>query len=111
MAKYVYSFGAKGTDGDASMKNMLGGKGANLAEMARLGMPVPAGFTITTEFCTAYFEAGGKFPEELKGHRVLVGYTGVKAVKQGTMKLFEVTDCGPEERDQPEEEDEDDPPF
>ncbi|MEE9603099.1 MAG: PEP/pyruvate-binding domain-containing protein, partial [Thermoguttaceae bacterium] len=64
--KYVYCFGSKGTDGDASMKNLLGGKGANLAEMARLGMPVPAGFTITTEFCSAFFDEGGKFPQSLK---------------------------------------------
>ena len=67
MAKYVYYFGPKGTDGDASMKNLLGGKGANLAEMARLGLPVPAGFTITTEFCTDYFEQGGKFPDVAQG--------------------------------------------
>jgi pyruvate,orthophosphate dikinase len=64
--KYVYCFGPKGTDGDASMKNLLGGKGANLAEMSRLGMPVPAGFTITTEFCTVYFNEGRKFPDSLK---------------------------------------------
>ena len=64
--KYVYVFGPQGTDGDASMKNLLGGKGANLAEMARLGMPVPAGFTITTEFCTVYFNEGRKFPQSLK---------------------------------------------
>ena len=64
--KYVYCFGSKGTDGDASMKNLLGGKGANLAEMAKLGMPVPAGFTITTEFCSAFFDEGGKFPQSLK---------------------------------------------
>ena len=49
MAKYVYSFGPLGTDGDASMRNLLGGKGANLAEMAKIGLPVPSGFTITTE--------------------------------------------------------------
>ncbi len=48
------------------MKNLLGGKGANLAEMSRLGMPVPAGFTITTEFCTVYFNEGRKFPQSLK---------------------------------------------
>ena len=64
--KYVYRFGPQGTDGDASMKNLLGGKGANLAEMARLGLPVPAGFTITTEFCTVYFNEGRKFPESLR---------------------------------------------
>jgi len=66
MAKYVYSFGPKGTDGDASMKNLLGGKGANLAEMARLELPVPAGFTLTTECCTAYFDEGGTFPKGLE---------------------------------------------
>jgi pyruvate,orthophosphate dikinase len=66
MTKYVYSFGGEGTDGDASMKNLLGGKGANLAEMARLGMPVPAGFTITTEFCTVYLDKGRTFPDAVK---------------------------------------------
>ena len=65
MAKYVYSFGAKGTDGEASMKNLLGGKGANLAEMAKLGMPVPAGFTLTTDCCTDFLAEGGKFPAGL----------------------------------------------
>ena len=65
-SKYVYCFGPWGADGDASMKNTLGGKGANLAEMCRLGLPVPAGFTITTEFCTVYFNEGRKFPESLR---------------------------------------------
>ena len=64
--KYVYRFGPQGTDGDAKMKNLLGGKGANLAEMARLELPVPAGFTISTEFCTAFFKEGGKFPQSLR---------------------------------------------
>ena len=65
MAKYVY-FGPQGTEGDASMKNTLGGKGANLAEMAKLGLPVPAGFTISTEFCDVYLKEGYCFPEALK---------------------------------------------
>src|SRR5271157_1310995 len=64
--KYVYSFGPWGADGDASMKNSLGGKGANLAEMCRLKLPVPAGFTISTEFCTVYLQGGKKFPDSLK---------------------------------------------
>ncbi len=64
--KYVYSFGSTGTDGDASQRNLLGGKGANLAEMCNLGLPVPAGFTITTECCTAFFAEGKKFPAGLK---------------------------------------------
>ena len=61
--KYVYSFGPCGADGDQSMKNSLGGKGANLAEMCRLKLPVPAGFTISTEFCTVYLKGGKKFPD------------------------------------------------
>ena len=64
--KYVYSFGPEGTDGDASMKNLLGGKGANLAEMVRLGMPVPAGFTVTTDVCTHFMKAGGKYPDGIE---------------------------------------------
>ena len=64
--KYVYRFGKSGAEGDAGMREMLGGKGANLAEMSALGLPVPAGFTITTECCNAYFELGGKFPAGLK---------------------------------------------
>jgi pyruvate,orthophosphate dikinase len=64
--KYVYSFGPWGAEGDASMKNTLGGKGANLAEMCKLGLPVPAGFTISTEFCNVYLKHGKKFPDSLK---------------------------------------------
>ena len=66
MAKYVYSFGPLGTDGDASMRNLLGGKGANLAEMAKIGLPVPSGFTITTEVCTYFYDNGRQYPPELK---------------------------------------------
>jgi pyruvate,orthophosphate dikinase len=64
--KYVYYFGPNGTEGDASMKNELGGKGANLAEMAKLGLPVPAGFTISTGFCTVFFAEGRQFPQSLR---------------------------------------------
>ncbi len=63
--KYVYRFGAGKADGSADMKNLLGGKGANLAEMSNLGLPVPPGFTITTEVCTAYYANGRKLPEGL----------------------------------------------
>ena len=63
--KLVYRFGAGKADGSADMKNLLGGKGANLAEMANLGLPVPPGFTITTEVCTAYYANGKKLPEGL----------------------------------------------
>ena len=55
MSKYVYFFGNGEADGHGGLKNLLGGKGANLAEMTRLGLPVPAGFTISTEACVAYF--------------------------------------------------------
>ena len=63
--KAVYFFGGSKADGDASMKNLLGGKGANLAEMASLGIPVPAGYTITTEMCTEYYKHKGKLPKPL----------------------------------------------
>ncbi len=59
-AKYVYSFGAKQSEGNGSMKQLLGGKGANLADMASIGLPVPPGFTITTEACAKYYEIGEK---------------------------------------------------
>ena len=65
-AKFVYRFGAGKADGSAEMKNLLGGKGANLAEMSNLGLPVPPGFTITTDVCNAYYALGRKLPEGLK---------------------------------------------
>jgi pyruvate,orthophosphate dikinase len=64
--KYVYIFGNKKADGDGSMKALLGGKGANLAEMARIGLPVPAGFTITTEVCTYFYDNKKTYPKELQ---------------------------------------------
>ncbi|MCX7832778.1 MAG: pyruvate, phosphate dikinase [Ignavibacteria bacterium] len=64
--KYVYYFGGKKAEGTANMKELLGGKGANLAEMVNLGLPVPAGFTITTEVCTYYYKHKKKYPKELK---------------------------------------------
>jgi pyruvate, orthophosphate dikinase len=63
--QWVYAFGAGRSDGNASMKNLLGGKGANLAEMASIGLPVPPGFTITTEVCTAYYDNARRFPADL----------------------------------------------
>jgi pyruvate, orthophosphate dikinase len=66
MTKFVYSFGDGKSEGDSSMKNLLGGKGANLAEMSKMGLPVPPGFTITTEFCDFYYKNDKKFPESLK---------------------------------------------
>jgi len=63
--KRVYFFGGGKADGNAKMKDLLGGKGANLAEMSKLGIPVPAGFTITTEVCTHFMKTGGKYPRGL----------------------------------------------
>jgi pyruvate, orthophosphate dikinase len=64
--KWVYAFGGGKAEGRASMRNLLGGKGAGLAEMAQLGLPVPPGFTITTEVCTYFYEHGKTYPKELK---------------------------------------------
>ena len=66
MTKWVYSFGADKTEGNVSMRSLLGGKGANLAEMSSLGLPVPPGFTITTEVCTWFYDNGRKYPDSLK---------------------------------------------
>ncbi|KQP91734.1 pyruvate, phosphate dikinase [Methylobacterium sp. Leaf117] len=66
MGKWVYSFGDGKAEGQSSMRNLLGGKGANLAEMSNLGLPVPPGFTITTEVCTYYYDHGQQYPDELK---------------------------------------------
>ena len=63
--KYVYHFANGKADGSGDMKDLLGGKGAGLAEMTNAGLPVPPGFTITTEACNAYYAAGEKFPEGL----------------------------------------------
>jgi len=65
MTAWVYSFGGGGADGDASMKTLLGGKGANLAEMSALGLPVPPGFTVTTEACVHYYANARAYPDDL----------------------------------------------
>jgi len=66
MSRSVYFFERGKADGDATMKQLLGGKGANLAEMCRIGLPVPPGFTIGTNVCSAYYESGGKLPEAIE---------------------------------------------
>src|ERR1700750_2800192 len=65
--KWVFTFGDGKAEGRADMRNLLGGKGANLAEMANLGLPVPPGFTITTELCTWFYANRKTYPKELKG--------------------------------------------
>jgi pyruvate,orthophosphate dikinase len=81
--KHVYLFGKK-TDGNGTMKPLLGGKGANLAEMCRIGLPVPPGFTITTEVCTYYYAHKRAYPSTLQGQMK----AGVAAIEQQTNKKF-----------------------
>ena len=66
MVKWVYGFGGGSAEGRADMKNLLGGKGANLAEMSNLALPVPPGFTITTEVCTYFYANNKTYPKDLK---------------------------------------------
>ncbi|MGN6620394.1 MAG: PEP/pyruvate-binding domain-containing protein, partial [Sphingomonas sp.] len=79
MAQYVYRFGGGVSDGGKGDKNLLGGKGANLAEMAGIGLPVPPGFTITTEMCTRYYEEGERFPDAVRAE-VANGIAHIEAV-------------------------------
>jgi pyruvate, orthophosphate dikinase len=65
MKKHVYAFGGGSADGDGKMKDVLGGKGAGLAEMSRAGIPVPPGFTISTEVCNIYFQNNKSVPKEI----------------------------------------------
>jgi pyruvate,orthophosphate dikinase len=81
--KYVYLFGSR-TDGNGSMKPLLGGKGANLAEMCRIGLPVPPGFTITTEVCTYYYEHKRTYPSALRPQME----AGLAAIERQTRKKF-----------------------
>ncbi|MBJ7447770.1 MAG: pyruvate, phosphate dikinase [Brevundimonas sp.] len=79
MTQWVYGFGGGSADGDASMKNLLGGKGANLAEMSSLGLPVPPGFTVTTEACVHYFSNGQAYPADLT-EQVAAGLKTVEGI-------------------------------
>ncbi|OAA29756.1 pyruvate phosphate dikinase [Kosmotoga arenicorallina S304] len=82
--KYVYFFGGSKAEGDATMKSLLGGKGANLAEMVKLGFPVPPGFTISTEVCKYYYDHGRKYPDDLKDQVV----KAVEELEEVTGKKF-----------------------
>ncbi len=82
MPKWVYSFGDGTADGGAELRNLLGGKGANLGEMCKIGTPVPPGFTVTTEVCTYYYENGETYPSELKDQ-----------VREAVTKLEEIMEC------------------
>ncbi|MBP5398873.1 MAG: pyruvate, phosphate dikinase [Alphaproteobacteria bacterium] len=79
MSKWVYTFGNGKAEGDASMRNLLGGKGANLAEMNKVGLPVPPGFTVTTEVCTYYYNNNKTYPEDLK-EQVKEAVAGVEKI-------------------------------
>ena len=84
MTQWVYGFGGGSADGDASMKDLLGGKGANLAEMSSLGLPVPPGFTITTEACVHYYSNGQTWPDGLRDQVA----AGLKTVERVVGKTF-----------------------
>jgi pyruvate, orthophosphate dikinase len=84
MTQYVYRFGGGVSDGGAGDKNLLGGKGANLAEMASIGLPVPPGFTLSTEMCTRYYEEGETFPESVKAEVA----NGIAHIEGITAKKF-----------------------
>ena len=80
--KYVYLF----TEGNGSMRELLGGKGANLAEMTSLGMPVPQGFTISTEACTKYYEDGRSINDEIMGGNILPRHLFFQFVKKSVLQ-------------------------
>ena len=82
MAKWVYSFGGGTADGGQELRNLLGGKGANLGEMCKIGTPVPPGFTVTTEVCTYYYDNGETYPGELKDQ-----------VRSAVTKLEDIMEC------------------
>ena len=84
MTQWVYGFGGGSADGDASMKNLLGGKGANLAEMSSLGLPVPPGFTITTEACVHYYSNGKTYPDGLEA-QVEAGLAKVEQITRNIL--------------------------
>ena len=84
MTHYVYRFGGGVSDGGRGDRNLLGGKGANLAEMASIGLPVPPGFTISTEFCAVYYDEGGQFPQSLRDEVA----TGIAHIEGITGKVF-----------------------
>ncbi len=86
--KWVYLF----REGDATMRDLLGGKGAGVAEMTRTGVPVPPGFTITTEACNAYYDSGKQFPEGM-WEQVLDGPEGDRAADRARISATRPTRC------------------
>ena len=95
MSKWVYKFGNGSAEGDALMRNLLGGKGANLAEMNKVGLPVPPGFTVTTEVCTYYYANNNTYPQDLKDQvreavKYVEGIMGKKFADEQNPLLFSV---------------------
>src|SRR3954451_3188776 len=84
MTRFVYRFGGGISDGMAGDRNLLGGKGANLAEMASIGLPVPPGFTISTEMCARFYDEGETFPDSVRGEVA----NGIAHIEQVTGKRF-----------------------
>lgn len=84
MTQWVYNFGGGSAEGNTTMKNLLGGKGANLAEMASLGLPVPPGFTLSTDVCTYYYDNGEQYPDDMNDQIA----TGLKHIEKLTGKVF-----------------------
>src|ERR1700712_1256045 len=84
MTRYVYRFGGGVSDGEAGNKTLLGGKGANLAEMASIGLPVPPGFTISSEMCALYYTEGESFPDSLRAEVA----DGIAHIEKVTGKRF-----------------------
>src|SRR5438105_13676204 len=80
--RYIYAFGAGRAEGNAQMRDLLGGKGAGLAEMTKAGLPVPPGFTITTEACNAYFASGQRLPDGLWDQTI----AALRTVEQDAVK-------------------------
>src|SRR5580704_19221798 len=89
MSRNVYSFGGGTADGDGKMKDILGGKGSGLAEMSRAGLPVPAGFTIATHVCNAYFDNNKQIPEAVQAE---IGKALTKLEKEMGKKLGNAAD-------------------
>ena len=89
MPKYVYFFAPSQAEGNKDMKNLLGGKGANLAEMENAGLPVPPGFTITTEACNEYYHAGKQFPDGMWQQAL----AALRQVERQTGKTFGAFTC------------------
>ena len=100
--KYLYLF----TEGDATMRELLGGKGANLAEMTKVGLPVPQGFTISTEACTQYYEDGRQINDEIQAQIIeyITKMEEINGKKFGDLKnplLVSVRSCGSEKTRRP----------